>query len=413
MPDLDVPIAWHVVTPSQWPAPPQWMAFYNLLEIEACPRRWALRSADYPSVWAGDGYPPLPALSAIEGIIVHEAIDRIAKALADRGCQSIRDPTAIEAMKEFGGYTSLITELTDNALAKYRQNPRARAILDGLRRKLVSRASELRSRIQRQVSRLDPGARRVKLTRGPHRTSSGNRFPLTEGAYPEIELRSTELRWHGVVDLLTIAPTSEIRDFKTGIAKEQDQAQVRIYALLWARDNELNPSSRLVDTLVLSYNDRQLELAAPNTTELTSLEAELKTRTTKALAALSSDSPKANPAAENCPYCPVRHLCDPYWNWLTSSEYTQVDPKSPFGDIEITIARRHGSTSWDATAGTGPDLQPVLLRTANLSFALRPGQRIRVLNAHMTKPQRQDPDGELLPSVVTTGDASEMFLRPE
>jgi PD-(D/E)XK nuclease superfamily len=414
MPDPDIPITWHVVAPSRWPAPPHWMAFYNLLEIEACPRRWALRSAHYPSLWAGDGYPQLPALPAIEGIIVHAAIDRITKALADRACQSIRDASAIEAMKELGGYTVLISELTNNALAHYHQNPRARAVLDGLRRKLVSRASELRSRIQRQVSRLDPGARRAKLTRGPRKTGTESRFPLTEGSYPEIELRSTDLRWHGVVDLLTVAPgCCEIRDFKTGAAKDQDQVQVRIYALLWARDNELNPGSRLVDTLVLSYDDRQLEVAAPSAADLTSLESELKARTATALSALSSGSPKANPSAENCAYCPVRHLCDPYWNWLASDERPPLDPTSPFGDIEITITRRHGSTSWDATAGTPPNLRPGLLRSANPSFQLRPGQRIRVLNAHITTPQPANVDGPEQPSVVTVGETAEMFLRSE
>ncbi len=390
------------------------MAFYNLLEIEACPRRWALRSARYPSVWDRDGYPQLPALPALEGIIVHSAIDRITKALADRGCNSIREASAIEALKELGGYTVLITELTNDALADYRQNPRAQAVLDGLRRKLVARASDLRTRIQRQVSKLDPGARRAKMTRGHQKGDAAIRSPLTDGAYPEIELRAPDLRWHGVVDLLTVtASHCEIRDFKTGAAKEQDQVQVRIYALLWAHDRERNPASRLVNTLVLSYDDRQLELGGPTADELTSLETDLKARTVKALSALSGSTPTANPSAENCAYCPVRHLCDPYWKWLESDAYTPPEQASPFGDIEITITQRHGSTSWDATTGRPPNFQPVLLRTANPSFQLRPGQRLRVLNAHLTKSQQQDPDGEVLPSVITAGEATEMFLRPE
>jgi PD-(D/E)XK nuclease superfamily len=414
MPNLDVPIAWHVVAPSRWPSPPEWMAFYNLLEIEACPRRWALRTAHYPSVWGRPGYPPLPALPALEGIIVHSAIDRITNALADRGCNSIRDASAVEALKELGGYTVLITELTHDALTAFGQNPRARGVLEGLRRKLVARASELRTRIQRQVSRLDPGARRAKMTRGAPKSESATRPPLTEGAYPEIELRSHDLRWHGVVDLLTVtASYCEIRDFKTGAAKERDQLQVRIYALLWARDSERNPANKLVDTLVLSYDDRQLKLGGPTADQLTSLEADLKARTATALSALSNNSPAANPSVENCAHCPVRHLCDPYWNWLGSDAYTPPEPTSPFGDIEITITQRHGSASWDATAGRPDHLEPVLLRIANPSFQLRRGHRLRVLNAHITKPQQQDPEGELIPSVITAGEATEMFLRPE
>jgi hypothetical protein len=52
--------------PSTWPQLPRWMSFSALLEIEACPRRWALKSATYPSVWNGRGYPRIPQSAAIE-----------------------------------------------------------------------------------------------------------------------------------------------------------------------------------------------------------------------------------------------------------------------------------------------------------------------------------------------------------
>lgn len=49
---------WRVVTPATWPAPPAVMSVSTYAEIEECPRRWALSSAEYPELWGGRGYPP-------------------------------------------------------------------------------------------------------------------------------------------------------------------------------------------------------------------------------------------------------------------------------------------------------------------------------------------------------------------
>ena len=85
--------------------------------------------------------------------------------------------------------------------------------------------------------------------------------------------------------ILTLSATHcEIRDFKTGTPKDEHQFQLLIYALLWWRDRDLNPSARLANRLIVSYDDRDIEIQAPGVDVLCSTEEELRKRTTAALA---------------------------------------------------------------------------------------------------------------------------------
>ncbi len=248
--------------------------------MEACPRRWALKAAQYPEVWEQRGYPRVPQAAALEGIVVHSAIERIVSALAERGCASLRDEKAIETLKELGGYTEVIGNCIVIAVRQYQGNPRAESVLDNVRRGLATRVPELRSQVQRQVSRIQPSARATRAIGATIQLERKVRFQVPDGSHPEVELRVPELAWHGIVDLLALSKVScEIRDFKTGSMKEVDELQLRIYALLWARDRDLNPSGRLADKLVLSYNDRDVEVAAPSNEALVLLEREISSRT--------------------------------------------------------------------------------------------------------------------------------------
>ena len=44
----------------QWPTPPKWMSYSSLNEAELCPRRWALRRATYPEIWAAPAIQTCP-----------------------------------------------------------------------------------------------------------------------------------------------------------------------------------------------------------------------------------------------------------------------------------------------------------------------------------------------------------------
>ena len=53
---------WQISNPAEWPKAPKWMSFSTLYELEACPRRWSLNTAEYPTICDQQRYPNLPRL---------------------------------------------------------------------------------------------------------------------------------------------------------------------------------------------------------------------------------------------------------------------------------------------------------------------------------------------------------------
>lgn len=408
---------WSLSHPSVWPEAPPWMSFSVLSDLEACPRRWALSAADYPHVWKHRGYPHAPRPAALEGTVVHVTLRRITSALVERGCPSLLDESAISTLRELGGYTAIIMRSVERTLHPYERNPRATPVLDGIRHRLAARIPELRSRVQRFLSRIHLESRAARSGGARTHPEGESRNQLQHGSHSEVKLRASELGWLGVADLLTLSTTHcEIRDFKTGTLKPEHASQLRTYALLWARDRDLNPSGRPADRLVLSYDDGDIEVSAPTGYALRSLEEELRERTSAALAGLQTNPPEARPSPENCGYCSVRHLCEEYWQWYARQSGSSELPKSPFADIQIRLIGRHGPSSWDGGVEFSSNVkagEPILLRTANLRFELYPGQRLRLLNVHISMPIEESIEDARHLVVATMGVSSEAFLIAE
>jgi len=246
------------------------------------------------------------------------------------------------------------------------------------------------------------------------RPREGSRQQLRHGSHAEVEIRSSQLGWRGIADLLTISTTTcEIRDFKTGIAREEHECQLRTYALLWARDRELNPHGRLSDRLVLSYQEGDVEVPAPNETLLRSLEDELRKRSALALADLEAAPPDARPSTESCAYCPVRHLCEEYWCWRTPQDSSSKLYNDRFADVQLRLSGQHGPSSWDGVVESGLELRvggPILVRASNLPFGLHRGQRLRLLNVHISVPNDKSLEDAVPVAVATMGASSEAFL---
>ena len=96
---------WLAAAPKTWPAPPNEMSVSSLGEIESCPRRWALASADYPQLWDHPGYPPRLYAASLTGSVVHLALKTVTQALARAGCRLLADADAVQVMRGLGGYT--------------------------------------------------------------------------------------------------------------------------------------------------------------------------------------------------------------------------------------------------------------------------------------------------------------------
>jgi PD-(D/E)XK nuclease superfamily len=403
---LSIPTVLNSTPPETWPPPPPEMTVTTLTEIEGCPRRWALNGADYPTLWGGRGYPTRPHVSALAGSVVHQVLETIMRRLVGAGCGSVADPAATSVLRALGGYTKVLNECIDRVLERQVENPRAVTMLDSVARALRGLVPELRSCAQALLAR-------VRL---PHNASTEavgdasrhkRRGPITSGAFPEIELRAPRLGWKGIADLLVVSDDlCAITDFKTGEADEAHTFQVRVYALLWSLDDQLNPNGRLADRLILAYRAGDVDVPAPTAEQLRELENLIAARRDAAHQALARRPPEARPDPDGCRYCGVRQLCDAYWSAETQRLFP-TDADSGFSDVELRVLGRHGSSSWDAVillSRIAPAGTRALLRVPR-GTELQSGAQLRVLNAAVSP----DPEDPGQPVVVTLGTHSEMY----
>jgi len=397
---------WRVLTPPTWPEPPAEMSVSTHAEIEECPRRWALGAAEYPDIWGGRGYPPKLQVATLAGSVVHLALELITKQLTRAGVPSLDDPSATQVLRALGGYTRVVEDCVDRILKRFSDNPRALPLMERAQRTLRGQVPTLRARVQSMLSRLrlPKGTPPAPAASTPKTAAPPTRSPLANGTYPEVEVRARSIGWKGKVDLLVLGDNAcEITDFKTGAADEAHKFQVRVYAVLWRLDDELNPSGRVVQRLVLAYESRDVEVAPPSAQEIDDLSRDLVARRKVAEAALAARPPAARPDAETCRYCGVRQLCDAYWAGTTQA----VSEDGRFGDIELKITGRHGPTSWDAVVMHARNLRakaPALLRLQQPD-EFETGAQVRVLDGALAC----DPEDDAAPAIVTLGALSEAY----
>ena len=242
-------------------------------------------------------------------------------------------------------------------------------------------------------------------------SGSGEPRPLGHGSHPEVMLRAQTMRWSGRADLLTCAPgATEIVDYKTGAPDDSHVEQLRIYALLWFRDRQVNPAARIASRLVVAYPVEDVVVEAPSEEELSSLEAELVTRTEAVRAHLGRRPPEARPAEALCATCPVRQLCGEYWALLGQVELLAAAKSTAeplWGDLEMVVDARNGPRSWWASVASGASRgqsNRVMLRTATESPPFGPDTSIRVVNGAIIR------DEEVDVPIVTLTAYSEVFV---
>ena len=121
---MEIPAVFTTLTPTEWQAPPEWMNFHYLVRAEQCPRSAALRHATYSQLWSRRGYPDKPTLAALAGMVLHRAIARIIRALADDGLDSFKDPRSVAILKSLGGYSKVIATSVQDVTKSLAGNPR-------------------------------------------------------------------------------------------------------------------------------------------------------------------------------------------------------------------------------------------------------------------------------------------------
>lgn len=373
-------------------------SFSSLTEVEECPLRYMLRRATYRSIWDWPGYPDRPLLPTIIGDVIHHCVEAILREFHAQECRGLGDPCAVEVIRGLGGYSALIKRVITERLEAFDGNPRAARTHADMRTTLNLRVPLIRQRLQRIISRVEISPASSARRRS---TDQEQRYSLEVGSHPEVELRAPDVRLVGRVDLLTVKPERcEIVDYKTGGRHEYHDDQLRMYALLWALDSELNPNQLPVEQLVVSYAEGDHSVEPPTSEELVAIESQVRTRITDAEAELERRPPIPK-LPDTCNICSVRHMCDAYWE----SPQSLSAPGDAFGDFEVFVSRRNGPRSWNVSVE--PESTAAILRTPDEAVGFHAGSRLRALGVSIG---RDDDTGS---AILTLSRNSEVFeLKP-
>lgn len=398
--ETEVPGIWGL-----WPQTPSRWSYSSLKAVEACPSQWMLSRADYPGIWGRHGYPAMPVVPAIFGNVVHGVVELLARELGVAGVTSPDTSEVVGVLGPLGGWRAIVLDAIERELAQLGGNPRVSTErVDRLRNELIRRAPEAADRVKvflgrggfPSVAEIDTG------TTGDGSSMGGPvpRQPVGPGAHAELEVVADALRLTGRIDLLVVDDAEVgIVDFKTGAENDDHGDQLRLYALLWYLDAQVNPDHTLATDLRVVYPASEQVVTAPDSPELQSLEDATVTRVQAADMVTQRPSPTANPTEENCRYCSVRHLCNDYWLALPPS-VTAVSTEQWF-DFEGRILRQNGSKSWFAETLAEPPAE-VLVRTVETDVAFQVGRRVRLIGVRRS----QDPDDpdRLVISMVGTSE---------
>jgi len=198
------------------------------------------------------------------------------------------------------------------------------------------------------VQRLLLSTRIEQVVEAHNGNSTGFRRELHRGTYFEVEVRHESLRWKGFVDFVDIdaAGGAILTDFKTGQPKSSDEDQIRVYALLWARDVHRNPQRHRAAKLILQYPNETKQVDSPGEDALAELEQKLADATLHIRDQFNNVPPPANVSEAHCPHCDVRHLCSEYWESISKGNPLRKD--NDLGvDCEITLRKKLAYSTWD------------------------------------------------------------------
>lgn len=198
----------------------------------------------------------------------------------------------------------------------------------------------------------------------------------------------------GRADLVTISGGDvHIVDYKTGAPSEHHSEQLRAYALIWSRHDSLDPTRPYATRLTVSYPNADVEVDAPTTDELDILETQTVARLKDLTNQLAEDPPQARPEEERCRFCPVRHLCDPYWRSFAKDVSDQG-----FSDLRGQVVEQSGPRSWKLRLASGED---ILLPVSSEAVQYELGAWLRILAAVVSPGSDSSPD---IASLVATSE---------
>ncbi len=202
----------------------------------------------------------------------------------------------------------------------------------------------------------------------------------------------------GITDLIEVTASScSITDFKTGDPSDDHEFQIRLYALMWLNDSELNPGAVPATKFTLSYPSEQRDVQFEKAGQV-SFRSELETRTKLVREAITGMSSKAVLDGEICPQCEVRQLCKEYWRSARPIPPLQNVSARRLEDVQLILTAKKAEATWLAEVQIATYLKPptaLLPRWPSHQFGflehVAPGSVIRLTGAILSDVHDQYP----------------------
>ena len=140
-------------------------------------------------------------------MVMHRAIARIIRALADSGVDSFQNPRSVAILKSLGGYSKVIAESVADVTKFLAGNPRFELVRASSLARLNNRVPAIREQVQLQLSRLKWKLQPPSVDLADDLDSDAvahGRLPLEQETHFEIELRHPGIKWRGFADLIEL-----------------------------------------------------------------------------------------------------------------------------------------------------------------------------------------------------------------
>lgn len=350
--------------PTQWAPPPSTWSITTILDVELCPRRWQLLRSQW-GVY--DRYPQRPSPAAIEGQIVHDALDRLTRACGQQGNPAFGTAefaTALANAEFFPSFALAVAEWQQRLTSHPRPGPAFRLRVSN--EELINRTVRMfREQYKPHGIAATQAAERAAAT-----PTDVNLILRQKRALSEVRLVHPQLPFLGVLDRVQLASDGvEIIDFKTGKPSDKHRLQLLHYALLWLRTTGESPVR-----ISAQYLDG-VECWPVGQGTLMEVEADLAKKIPLLTEALGERPAAAKPSSV-CNTCPVRARCTS--GWAVGEEAALVDGR---GDAELVVTAKAGEHGFLARSRTGAEVAVVYeASVSKLLPELVEGKVVRVLD---------------------------------
>ena len=346
----------------------------TLNEVEECPKRFALRRANFPEIWSRAGFPNRISAAQVKGIVVHEVVSMIMNSV--QISSELPEICIMSFLKERGGYLELLKITLEKELLSASSNPRAELMIESIRREVLADLSELRGQVQyfvkESINKVPGINTRLDNLEINDKASTTFQIPPINSEYKIVD---SEFPIEGYLDLLlTNEDIDHIIDYKTSkTIHDEYWDQLSLYAWLWNRSAK---NLRKGDCRIEVISGANLsESRVIKIEDLPTIQINVLDRIQSAEQSITGEI-AAKPSIDSCKFCAVKVLCNPYWN-MNENQSTEAK----WSDMRIKTMGNLGGNAWSVSI-LSDDTPAMLIVGDRDDGSIEIGQEFRLLNAY-------------------------------